>query len=296
LKDLLASLGPSIEDLLARHREAAANTDWSYRTYLPLERYHADARVQRPLSPVCYTAVETALLTEVNLPWYTSALYQSFQRSLRPIEEFIRLWSSEEDQHSTLLETYLLLTDNGDHDLRGRIRKQVLAAGWDHDLQGPFEGIVYTAIQELQTRAFYIHTANACEPEDPLLARALRRLSADETLHMAFYRDVVKLHLEADPEYIVPLTRVVTQFRMPGHVIPDYAARHEYLSEHVFGPAEFLHDVVEALCAYWRVDELAPDSAQGRGSLERLRSYRRMLNRLAQRRALRRISTVEAPR
>ena len=60
------------------------------------------------------TAVETALLTEVNLPWFTSHLDQTFKGSLTVIKDFVHTWTSEEDQHSNLLETYLLLTRNVD--------------------------------------------------------------------------------------------------------------------------------------------------------------------------------------
>ena len=31
------------------------------------------------------------------------------------MKEFVYDWTAEEDQHSMLLETYLLLGDNGDH-------------------------------------------------------------------------------------------------------------------------------------------------------------------------------------
>ena len=65
-------LDPSLEShfaaLLDRHKEAVARTEWSYQQYLPV------ATEQRPLSPTAYVAVETALLTEVNLPWYTAGL------------------------------------------------------------------------------------------------------------------------------------------------------------------------------------------------------------------------------
>ena len=207
--------------------------------------------------------------------------------SLAPIQEFVRVWTSEEDQHSTLLETYLLLTDNGDHAKRGKTRRAVLAGGWSHELESPFEGMVYTAVQELATQAFYLCAAPVCERDDPALARALRRIAKDETRHYAFYRDVVKAHLEVDPEYVLPLAKVIKEFRMPGHVTPDFRQRSALLaSEHVFGPEQFYQDVVEVVCAYWDVDNLAPAQPEAQMALAQLNKYRTVLRRLAKHRSV----------
>jgi acyl-[acyl-carrier-protein] desaturase len=280
---LLPSLEPEIARLLARHNDASARIDWSYRDFLPLEALHASSG-SSSLSGVAYAAVETALLTEANLPWYTAVLHEGLSASLPPLQEFVRVWTSEEDQHSTLLETYLLLTDSGDHAERGRLRKAVLAGGWSHQLEGPFEAMVYTSIQELATQAFYLSAARACETQDPGLARALRRIAKDETRHYAFYRDVVKAHLDADPDYVVPLVDVLLQFQMPGRVMADFDERSTLLAAHgVFGPEQYSRDVVEVACAFWSLDDLAPRVAGGRRALARLRLYRSALKRLSKR-------------
>ena len=281
VEPLLSSLEPQIAQLVARHKAASSRIDWSYHEYLPLEAFYAH-RHRGPLSAPAYAAVETALLTEANLPWYTAVLYDGLKTSLAPIQEFIHLWTSEEDQHSTLLETYLLLTDNGDHAARATLRRAVLAGGWSHQLQSPLEAMVYTAVQELATQAFYVHTARACDGDDPGLARALRRIAKDETRHYAFYRDVVKAHLDVDPEYVLPVANVITRFRMPGRVIPDFKRRSAYLAaQQVFGPEQFYHDVIEVVCSFWGVDRLAPAGPESQVALARLRRYRAVLRRLA---------------
>ena len=282
---LLPSLEPEVARLLARHNEASARIDWSYREFLPLEALHAPCGTP-PLSDLAYTAVETALLTEANLPWYTAVLHEGLRDSLAPLQEFVRVWTSEEDQHSTLLETYLLLTDNGDHAERGRRRKAVLASGWSHQLEGAFEAMVYTTIQELATQVFYICTARVCEPDDPTLARALRRIAKDETRHYAFYRDVVKAHLDADPAYVIPLVNVLVEFQMPGRVMSDFDERSRMLaSEGVFGPEQYHNEVVEVACSFWNVDDLASSLPEARVALTRLNRYRAMLRRLAKHRS-----------
>ena len=282
---LLPSLEPEVARLLARHTEASARIDWSYSEFLPLEALHAPSDTP-PLSDLAYVAVETALLTEANLPWYTAVLHEGLRDSLAPLQEFVRVWTSEEDQHSTLLETYLLLTDNGDHAERGRRRKAVLAAGWSHQLEGPFEAMVYTTIQELATQVFYNCTARVCEPDDPTLARALRRIAKDETRHYAFYRDVVKAHLDADPAYVIPLVDVLVRFQMPGTVMSDFDERSRKLAvEGVFGPEQYYKEVVDVACAFWNVDDLASGLSEAQTALARLNKYRAVLRRLANRRS-----------
>ena len=227
-----------------------------------------------------------ALLTEVNLPWYTAGLYHGLQGCPESIQEFVRLWTSEEDQHATLLETYLLLSDNGDPAARARARKAVIAAGWNHQLGGPFEGMVYTAIQEAVTRTFYLCTARACDQADPGLAEALRRIAKDETLHMAFYRDVVKAHLELDPGYLQPLAAVMIRFQMPWSAAfaGEFAERRAYIAAHgVFTLADYYRDVVQFLWSYWGIDQLAPHEEDARRALVQLRWYRAALRKSADR-------------
>ncbi|MCY1690196.1 acyl-ACP desaturase [Exiguobacterium sp. SL14] len=75
-------------------------------------------------------AIETALLTEVNLPWYTSHLDYTFKNSMEVINDFVRTWTAEEDQHSNLLETYLLVTRNVNPTRLHQLRRRVVESGW----------------------------------------------------------------------------------------------------------------------------------------------------------------------
>jgi acyl-[acyl-carrier-protein] desaturase len=117
-------------------------------------------------------------------------------------------------------------------------------------------------------------------------ARALRRIAKDETRHYAFYRDVVKAHLDAEPEYVIPLVNVLVHFQMPGRVMDDFDARSTMLaSEGVFGPEQYHRDVVEVACSFWDVTGSATRVPEARQSLARLRALRAGLRRLAQRTA-----------
>jgi len=283
-RDLLPSLEGHFASLLARHKEAAGKTAWSYPQFLPLEAFRANAIEQPTLSATAYLAVETALLTEVNLPWYTAGLSRGLESCPGPIQEFVRVWTSEEDQHATLLESYLLLTGGGDHAARARSRKAMIAAGWSHTLAGPFEGMVYTAMQEAATRTFYLCAARACGEESPTLAAALRRIAKDETLHMAFYRDVVKAHLDLDSNYLRPLAAVMLRFEMPwaASVLRDFEERRALLSARgVFRLSDYLDEVVQPLWAYWGLEGRTLEREETRRAFVQLRRYRAALRKFA---------------
>ena len=293
---LLPSLEGHFASLLARHKEAVAKTEWSYHQFLPWE-VRANA-IERPsLSATAYLAVETALLTEVNLPWYTAGLSRGLASCPEPIQEFVRVWTSEEDQHATLLESYLLFTDGGDHGARARSRKAMIAAGWTHTLAGPFEGMVYTAIQEAATRTFYLCAARVCGEEHPALAAALRRIAKDETLHMAFYRDVVKAHLDLDPGYLRPLAAVMLRFEMPwsASVLRDFEERRALLAARgVFRLSDYLDEVVQPLWSYWGLDNRVSQNEETRKAHAQLRRYRAALRKFVRSEA-RSATAAEAP-
>ena len=278
------SLEPIFAALLVRHKEAAAKTGWAYHEFVPGGASGESANDRSPLSPTACLAVETALLTEVNLPWYTAGLARGLENCPGPIQEFVRVWTSEEDQHATLLESYLLLTGSGDHQARARARKAMIAAGWQHALSGPFEGMVYTTIQEAATRTFYLCAARACGEEHPALGAALRRIAKDETLHMAFYRDVVKAHLDLDPEYLRPLAGVMLRFEMPwsAAVLEDFEKRRaELAARGVFRLSDYLDEVVQPLWSYWGLDARTPREEETRKAQRQLRGYRAALRKFA---------------
>jgi len=289
LAHLIPSLEPKLRSLYDKHRERAARIDWAYTDYLPLDELRANPDALPKLSVPVYTAVELALLTEVNLPWFTTHLYASFKGSLEVMIEFLHSWTSEEDQHALLLETYLLLGGNGDSRQRMALRRQILRQGWATTIESHFQAIAYTAMQELATQVFYLRVAEVAEKEDPRLARALKRLAKDETLHMAFYRDAVQMHLEVQPNYVYPLADTILKFEMPGSGMPGYLERTELVANEVnYGPEQYYRYVVDALWNYWEIDKLAPTLVAAREAQRRINQYHDKLARIAARIAARR--------
>jgi acyl-[acyl-carrier-protein] desaturase len=296
--NLLPSLEPKLRELLDRHRERTRSIDWAYHEYLPLDEFRADPQSLPKLSNRTYLAVETALFTEVNLPWFTTGLSETFKGSLAPLREFVYDWTAEEDQHAMLLETYLLFGDNGDHRERARLRKIIIRQGWAPPVQDHLQAIAYTATQELATRAFYHRVAAVCKAEDPLLARALIRIAKDETLHYAFYKDAVKAHLEVEPNYVEPLAQMLMDFEMPGADMPGYAVRDAILRrEGVFSPSHFYSMVVDHLWREWDIPGLLPQAQAAREAQKRLIAWHTKLGRIAARYAVRleRSATVSVP-
>ncbi|MEO8285347.1 MAG: acyl-ACP desaturase [Chloroflexota bacterium] len=276
-----------LKDLYASHIQRTNKIDWSYHSLIPWERgrnfktdpWHPS---QATISPELAVAVETALLTEVNLPWFTAGLTDIFNGSLEVLQDFVRTWTSEEDQHSNILETYLLVTRNIDPDRLHTLRKTVVRNAWTPGEATPFEGMAYTSIQELSTQAFYISVAKKADSEDPLLANILRTIAKDETLHYAFYREAVKAHLELNPNYVWPLCEVLMDFFMPGHLMPNFHERQLILSMGAnYGIAEYYNNVVDVLVRIWDVKNLHPTYPEAQAALEKLNRYLDRLARLA---------------
>jgi acyl-[acyl-carrier-protein] desaturase len=276
-----------LKELYQRHLERTEKVDWSYHSLIPWERgrnFNTDpwSPDQVAISPELYVAVETALLTEVNLPWFTAGLVDVFRGSLEVIHDFIRTWTSEEDQHSDTLQTYLLVTRNADPQRLHRLRKTVVSNAWHPGEASPFVGMVYTAIQELSTQAYYVNVARKADEEDPQLALILRRLAKDETLHYLFYRDAVKAHLELNPNLVEDVSEVLMDFAMPGHLMPDFKKRIDIIAEHAnYGVTEYYKYVVAVLMDYWDIKSLRPTTPEGVAALERINKHLDWMARLA---------------
>lgn len=273
--------------LVKTHVERAQKIDWSYHNLIPWERgrnFHTDPYhpSQATITPELAVAVETALLTEINLPWFTTGLTETFAGTLEVLQDFVRTWTSEEDQHSNIFDTYLLVTRNTDPDRFHHLRKTVVRNAWTPDWGTPFEGMVYTTIQELATQAFYVNVARQADDQDPQLALILRTVAKDETLHYTFYREAVKAHLEINPNYVWPLADVLMNFSMPGRLMPDFDERQKIIAVGAnYGIAEYYRHVVEVVMRLWDVKNLKPDFPKAQAALDKLNAYVDRLARLS---------------
>jgi acyl-[acyl-carrier-protein] desaturase len=283
---LIPSLEPKLRDLYAKHLDNAIKVDWAYSDFLPLQEWRTNQDLIPRLSPSILSAVELAVFTEVNLPWFTTFLSSIFKGTWGVLEDFVHTWTSEEDAHSVLLETYLLLGNNGDPRARAKLRKQIIRVGLTATLENEVQALVYTSIQERATQVYYLLLAQHAEKEDPGLAKVLRRLAKDESLHYSFYRDAVKAHIDVDPNWVYTVADVMLRFEMPGRGSPGYQERADAAAlADIYGPEQFFTQVIDVLLRYWNIESLHPTYQEAREAQLKIVNHQKRLARIAARMA-----------
>ncbi len=101
---------------------------------------------------------------------------------------------------------------------------------------------------------------------------------------MAFYRDVVKAHLDLDSNYLRPLATVMVSFEMPwsASVLRDFEERRALLAARgVFRLSDYFNEVVQPLWLYWGLDDCSPEGQEACAALVQLRRYRAALRKFA---------------
>ena len=114
------------------------------------------------------------------------------------------------------------------------------------------------------------NTGKACE--EPVADRLLQRVSADENLHMIFYRDVSEAGFDIAPNQAMKsLHKVLRNFKMPGYTIPDFRRRAvTTASGGVYDPRIHLDDIVMPVLKKWRIferEDFSGESARMRDDL-----------------------------
>ncbi len=285
------ALEKRLQDLYDAHTERSKLIEWNYYDYLPWEKGSSFTlnpwnESQRTLPTEIVTAIETSMLTEINLPWYTAYLKDMFRDGLAPLQGFVHNWVAEEDQHATALENYLVLTRNSDPKELGVLKREMMVTGWDSTFASPIATMGYTAIQELATVVFYQKIAKSSKEHDETLSVLLTRLSKDESLHYAFYNQVIQIYLELDPNQIVFLAPIILDFKMPGQVLKDFDARMKIIEKAGYGPEQYLDGVLEVLVKRWKIDSIQPSTEEGRNAkrdvlvfMDKLRRLKAFANR-----------------
>ena len=285
------ALEKRLQELYDAHTERSKLIEWNYYDYLPWEKGSSFTlnpwnESQRTLPTEIVTAIETSMLTEINLPWYTAYLKDMFRDGLAPLQGFVHNWVAEEDQHATALENYLVLTRNSDPKELGVLKREMMVTGWDSTFASPIATMGYTAIQELATVVFYQKIAKSSKEHDETLSVLLTRLSKDESLHYAFYNQVIQIYLELDPNQIVFLAPIILDFKMPGQVLKDFDARMKVIEKAGYGPEQYLDGVLEVLVKRWKIDSIQPSTEEGRNAkrdvlvfMDKLRRLKAFANR-----------------
>ncbi|AKN16686.1 acyl-ACP desaturase [Mycobacterium haemophilum] len=265
---LLRELEPVVERLLNRH--LSMFKEWSPHDYIPWsdgKNYYALGGDnwepgQSQLSDVAQVAMVQNLLTEDNLPSYHREIAMNFSMD-GPWGQWINRWTAEENRHSTALRDYLVVTRAVDPVELEKLRLEQMTRGFSpgQNHQGDvfadslFDSVMYVSFQELATRVSHRNTGQICN--ETIADKLLARVSADENLHMIFYRDVSAAGLEIAPNQAMKsVHRILRNFKMPGFTVPEFRRKAVIIAVGgVYDPRIHLNEVVMPVLKKWRIFE-----------------------------------------
>jgi acyl-[acyl-carrier-protein] desaturase len=265
---LLRELSPVVEQNINRHMQM--RKDWNPHDYIPWsdgKNFYALGGQdwdpsQSKLSEIAQTAMVQNLLTEDNLPSYHREIAMNFSMD-DPWGWWVNRWTAEENRHGIALRDYLLVTRAIDPVELEVLRLEQVTRGFspgqnqqgDMFAESLFDSVIYVTFQELATRVSHRNTGKACN--EPIADQLLARVSADENLHMIFYRDVSAAGLDIAPNQAMKsLHRVLRNFKMPGYTVPDFRRKAVIIAVGgVYDPRIHLEDVVMPVLKKWRIFE-----------------------------------------
>lgn len=265
---LLQELEPVAERLLNRH--LSMFNEWNPHDYIPWSDgknfYALDGQDWEPgqnqLSDVARVAMVQNLLTEDNLPSYHREIAMNFSMD-GAWGQWVNRWTAEENRHSTALRDYLVVTRAVDPVELEKLRLEQMTRGFspgqnhqgDLFAESMFDSVAYVSFQELATRVSHRNTGKACN--DAIADQLLARVSADENLHMIFYRDVTAAGLDIAPNQAMKaIHRILRNFKMPGFTVPEFRRKAVIIAVGgVYDPTIHLNEVVMPVLKKWRIFE-----------------------------------------
>jgi acyl-[acyl-carrier-protein] desaturase len=223
--DLITELEPTVEQLLERHLGGAKEwfphelVPWSRgRDFVPGEAW--DPR-EVDLDPAVRSSLLVNLLTEDNLPYYTSTITSLYGND-GPWGVWVRRWTAEEGRHSIVLRDYATVTRALDPRELERARMQQVECGRIPQPESAQHGLVYVALQELATRVAHHNTGKMLD--DPAGREVMKRVASDENRHYLFYRGLADAAFDVDPSgMMLAVEHEVRTFEMPGTGITDFS-------------------------------------------------------------------------
>src|SRR5260370_28721977 len=202
------------------------------------------------------------LLTEDNLRSYHGEIAMNFGMD-GAWGQWVNRWTAEENRHGIALRDYLVVTRAIDPVELEQLRVEQVTRGFSpgQGEQGEmfadslFDSVIYVTFQELATRVSHRNTGKACQ--ETVADQLLQRVSADENLHMIFYRDVSEAGFAIAPNQAMhSLHRVLRNFKMPGYTVPEFRRKAVIIAVGgVYDPRIHLDDVVMPVLKKWRIFE-----------------------------------------
>jgi acyl-[acyl-carrier-protein] desaturase len=281
--ELIHELEPIAEAGLNQHLASTRNWNphdyvpWSDGSnYAPLGGHDWDTQQSR-LSDVARIAMVTNLLTEDNLPSYHRTIAEYFT-----IDDawgaWVNRWTVEENRHGIALRDYLVVTRAVDPIALEQARIAQVTAGFSPGQQGQrairpdsmLDALSYVTFQELATRVSHRNTGRACD--EPIADQLLKRVAADENLHMIFYRGLAAAALDLSPDQAVAsIWLILVNFQMPGFAIPNFRRNAVKIAVGgIYDLRQHLDDVVMPVLRKWRIferDDFGPEGERRRDEL-----------------------------
>ncbi len=267
---LLQELEPVVEQYVNRHESMHKN--WNPHDYIPWsdgKNFYAlggqDWELgQSQLSDVAQIAMVQNLMTEDNLPSYHREIAMNLGMD-GPWGYWVNRWTAEENRHGIALRDYLVVTRAVDPIELEKLRMEVVNRGFspgqNHQVRDDlfadslFDSVIYVTFQELATRISHRNTGKACN--ETIADQLLAKISADENLHMIFYRDVSAAGFEAAPNQAMKsLHKILRNFAMPGFQVPEFRRKAVAIAVGgVYDPRIHLEEVVMPVLKKWRIFE-----------------------------------------
>jgi acyl-[acyl-carrier-protein] desaturase len=272
--DLLHELAPEAERLLERH--LAASKEWFPHELVPWDEViKHDPRDEwdpeyRPMPDPVRRALFVNLLTEDNLPYYTTDITRLFGVD-HAWGAWNRRWTAEEGRHSIVIRDFLTVTGALDPKVMERGRMQHAEHGFHQPIGGAADGFVYVALQELATRISHWNTGKLMV--DKAGNDVMKRVAADENMHYLFYKDVTTAAVALDPSTMVlAMERQVRTFQMPGAGIDDFSNHAKAIAEAGIYNLSIHHDQILApvILRAWRLESIEGLTPEAEEARERL--------------------------
>jgi acyl-[acyl-carrier-protein] desaturase len=274
---LILALTPVAETLLQRHVDSAK--EWFPHEFVPWSAWNEPPA---ELDDAVRRAVLVNLLTEDNLPYYFCSIDSLFGGD-GVWGEWSRRWTAEEGRHSIVIRDWATVTRVLDPVELERARMQQVMTGFDHPIDGPAEGFVYVALQELATRISHRNTGKLLDRDG---YEVMARVAADENRHHLFYRDLVNAALDVDPSrMMIAIERQVRDFQMPGTGIEGFITHAHVIARAGIYDLAIHHDqiLVPVVLRHWRIESRTGLTAEAELARDRLLKRINRIGRVGQR-------------
>lgn len=282
---LLGELAAPVEKLVNRHLDAAhewyphETTPWSEaRNFTNHDPWRPE---EYPLEDGVRSALFVHLLTEDNLPYYTSVILGQSSAG-HPLNEWARRWTAEEGRHAMAIRDWILATRAFDPKLLEDGRMVQMAGGEVPQPDSLVDMLVYTSFQEEATRVAHSNTGKELGKERGG-QQVMARVAGDETLHYRFYRDSVSAALEIDPSAVmIAINKQLRNFKMPGTGIPDFADHAKAIARAgIYNGKQHLDVVVKPTVEHWDIEHVEGLSAEAEQAREKIFNWYKVLGRAA---------------